>query len=315
MRVVALSLAVLCLLGCKEEEPGFELNERRMSELAAATCSCSDSVSNETCATSYEASLLANLLPQVQAGRVQANTALWNDCIAELRACEVPDVCEDLFTGTIPENGECIGTEECAPGLRCVADDPTDEMCGTAGTCEEIETFERGERCDREGRCEGNNVCGIATSGDHEGELVCRRPIEKGDPCPVEELGQEGTLLCEAGTTCVPDGDEVICGDPVAAGDACSYGAGLDSVGFAKCANGNFCNPATGVCEPFDFPPGADIGEDCEMRTDCLPGLVCVDDECSRPLPNGSECNGEDQCAAECVDDHCAPLYVACGTQ
>lgn len=341
MRAVVLSLIVLCVLGCKEKEEGFELNERRMAELASATCSCSDSVSNDTCAIAYGASLANDLLAQVKAGRVQVDTKLWADCIAELRACKAPDVCERLFIGTIPEDGECISTQECAPGTRCVPKDPTEEKCAAAGKCEAIEKFERGERCTLEGECEGDDICGVDLSSDGgepdedddagaeasdpdagaagDGDdapsqaFVCQKPLDKGDVCPVSQPG--GTNLCEAGTSCVPDDGKIVCGDPVAAGKPCTFGPGLEAAGFAKCTNGNFCNPASGVCEPFDFPDGSDIGEDCEMRSDCLPGLVCVDDECARPLPNGSACDGDDQCAAQCFDEHCAPTYVACGIQ
>jgi hypothetical protein len=348
MRSVSLLVALVCVLGCKGEEESFELNARRIAELAAATCSCSDSVPNTTCAIAYGASLQANLLPQVQAGRVRLDSARWIDCIAELTDCKAPDACEKLFTGTVLENGACVSSQECAAGLRCVAEDAADEQCPSAGTCEEIETFERGERCDREGKCEGDDICGVGTprgdAGDEPsgafpdddagsdeaedagvdagaepvpaaGDLVCRKPIEKGDPCPVQQLGEEGTRLCEEGTGCVPDGDDIVCGDPVAAGEACTYGFGTDSIGVSRCAKGHRCDAASGVCVAFDFPKGGDIGEDCDEMQPCLPGFVCIDDECASPLPNGSECESDDQCAAECFDERCAPTYVACGIQ
>lgn len=343
MRAVfaVLLLVSICLLGCKEEKESFELNGRRIAELASATCSCSDSVSNQTCAIAYEASLNANLLAQVQAGRIRVDGALWNDCISELRACEEPGACEKVFTGTVLEKDACVTSQECAAGLRCVADDASDERCPSLGTCEEVETFERGDACDRDGRCEGDDVCGVATSGqepddpdqaDEDGgtelgdedagvaepegqaELICRKPLEKGDPCPVDALGQEGALLCEAGTSCVPDGDEVVCGDPVEPEEPCTYRIESRSIARAPCAKGYQCDAAgSGLCKPFDFPKGGDIGEDCDKMQPCLPGLVCIDDECASPLPNGSACDSDDQCAAECFDERCAPTYVACG--
>jgi hypothetical protein len=341
MRVALLLVVPLLVLGCKEKEESFELNARRIAELASATCSCSDSVSNQTCAIAYGASLEANLLSQVQAGRIRLDSARWNDCIAELSGCKAPDACEKLFTGTVLENGECVSSQECGAGLRCVPEDATDEQCPSAGTCEEIEIFERGERCDREGQCEGGDICAVPSSGSRDdagepsvdpdddagvdeaidagadpvplGNLICRKPIEKGDPCPVGELGEAGLRLCEPSTSCVPDGDDLVCGDPVAAGQPCTFGFGLDSVGFSRCETGHQCDPSSGVCIPFDFPKGADIGEDCDKMQPCLPGLVCIDDECARPLPNGSECDDDDQCAAECFEERCAPTYVACG--
>lgn len=347
MRAVFLSFVLLSALGCKEEQKGFELNGRRIAELAAATCSCSDSVSNQTCAIAYEDSLNAALLAQVNAGRVRVNGAIWSDCIAELRECPpVADVCEKLFEGALQENDACASNQECGKGLRCVPGNSDDAMCAATGTCEQIELVERGDRCDRTGQCEGDDVCGIAMSradagtgsgadaaadsgseldedagddssddvapGGGEGELVCQKPLERGDACPIEALGIEGTMLCEAGTACVPDGAEVVCGRPIAAGERCAFAVG-DMQSAGPCKSGNFCNPASGVCEPFDFPEGAELGEDCEVRSDCLPGLTCIDDECARPLANGSECDGDDQCAAHCFDGECAPTYVACG--
>jgi len=342
MRVVCSLFAVLCVLGCKEKQEGFELNERRIAELEALLLSCSDSVSNETCTISYEDSLKAGLLAQVNAGRIQVNGDLWLECITELRECAlVADVCERLFVGTRGEDAECASSQECAPGFRCVPGNPDDPKCAGTGTCEAIETFERGERCDRVGECEGDDVCGMTASGapvggdedagaepddgadagdsgaapdDGAGELMCRKPLERGDLCPIEALGIEGTLLCEPGTACVPDGEQVVCGRPIATGERCAFAIGATQ-SAGPCKSGNFCNPASGVCEPFDFPQGADLGEDCEMRSDCLPGFVCIDDECARPLPNGSECDGDDQCAAHCLDGQCAPTYVACGLQ
>jgi len=341
MRVVSLVLVVLCVLGCKEEQEGFELNDRRIAELAAATCSCSDSVSNQTCTISYEDSLKAGLLAQVKAGRVRVNSELWVECIAELRECPlVADVCERLFEGTLAEDAECASHQECARGFQCVPGNPDDAKCAGTGTCEKVETFERGERCDRAGKCEDDDVCAMTASsapigGDEDAgaepdegadagegaapvpsgsELTCQKPLERGDLCPIEALGIEGTLLCESGTACVPDGEQVACGRPIAVGERCAFAIGATQ-SAGPCKSGNFCDPASGLCEPFDFPDGADLGEDCEKRSDCLPGLLCIDDECTRPLPNGSECDGDDQCAAHCFDGQCAPTYIACGLQ
>ena len=140
-----------------------------------------------------------------------------------------------------------------------------------AGTCEEIETFERGERCDLEGRCDRNNdVCGVATSGDDEGELICRKPIAMGDPCPIEDFGIEGTQLCERGAACAPDGDDILCAEPLEEGEPCFYTVG--EVSGAGLCKGTFCDPVSGVCTPFPFPEGAELGDDCEMARDCQPG-------------------------------------------
>lgn len=319
MRVVlVVSWLLVGLLGCKEEEEAFELNARRIGELANATCSCSDSVSVETCTASLNASLNASLLPQVQAGRVRVDGALWADCIAERLECDPTSrACEDLFEGTLEEGDGCdVSGEECAPGLRCVADDPEADECAVAGTCEEIETVKRGARCDPTGRAgerckERGDVCAIATSGDDEGELVCREPLEEGDACPIEDFGGAALSLCERGTACAPDGDEIVCKGPLDEGEACAFPAGPLS-GAGLCKSGTFCDPASGVCAPFPFPEGAEEGDDCEATPDCQPGLVCIDDECEQPRPNGGECDNDEQCAASCHEGVCAVAHVAC---
>jgi len=315
--VVGLCWVLVSLLGCKEEDEPFELNARRIGELANATCACSDSVSIQICTDSLVGSLTASLLPQVESGRVRVDGALWGDCIAERLECDpTSSACEDLFEGTLEEGAACdVTSEECAPGLRCIADDPDADECSLAGTCEEIESFEHGERCEPTGRCKDRkDICGVATSGDDEGELICRRPLEEGDACPIEDFGMLGTGLCERGTACAPDGDAVVCTEPLDELEPCFYTVG-DVGGVALCKSGAFCDPAGGVCRRFSFPEGAAKGEDCDVTAECQPGLACIDDECATALPNGSDCDSDEQCAASCHEGTCAPAYVACDLQ
>jgi len=326
MRAVLVLLFACCfVLGCEEKkQAGFELNARRIAELAGAVCSCSDSISNTSCAESYNDILQAKLVAQVEAGRVKLDSARWGDCIAQLRACDTtPRACDGVFAGALQEGDACDAAaaaiafgEECADGLRCEADDPDDDdVCALKGSCVEIEMYEHGEACELLGACEDeDDICGVDTSGDEEGD-ICRSPIEKGDPCPVEEFGLAGSLLCATGLGCVPNDDaEIVCGKPLAQGTVCTYMVG-DFAGVAPCVAGTYCNPTTTTCDAYDFPPGAELGEDCEVRADCLPGLTCLDDECARPLPNGSACDGEDQCVAYCVDEACVPGFEACDLQ
>ena len=81
------------------------------------------------------------------------------------------------------------------------------------------------------------------------------------------------------------------------------------------CNSGTFCHPASGACAPFPFPAGAEEGGECEATMDCQPGLVCIDGACTGPLPNDSECEDDEQCAASCHEGVCAPAYVACDLQ
>jgi hypothetical protein len=320
MRAV-LGFSLLSLLGCKEEEGTFELNARRIGELANATCACSDSVSVLTCVESLSGRLNASLLPQVQASRVRVDGALWADCIAERRECDrTSRSCEDLFEGTLEKGASCdFLAEECAPGLHCVPEDPQadprDGVCALAGTCEELDTFEHGEPCEPTGRCEDrDDICGVATSGDEEGELICRAPLEEGDACPVEDFGPLGIGLCEPGTACAPDGDEIVCSQPLEEGKACAFMVG-EVIAAGSCKSGTYCDMASGMCTRFPFPEGAEKGDECEATTDCQPGLACIDDECGSPLPNGSECDEDEQCAASCHEGVCTASHIACDLQ
>lgn len=313
--VVVLSVASLWVLGCADEEaPSFELNARRVAELASATCSCSDSVSKDTCAASYQEQLQASLVAQVEAGRVSVDGTRWADCLAELNGCDpTPSACDAVFKGTRAEGASCFDDSECAAGLHCEpASADAGVECATVGECVETEKIARGDRCQPMDVCEErNDVCGVATSGDDEGEHVCRTRLDKGDACPVEDYGLDALSLCKRGTGCLPDGDEIVCAVPAEEGEPCSFMVD-DQRQQGPCKSGLFCNGVSGVCERFAFPEGEDVGGECDTRADCLPGLVCLADECARPLPNGSECDDDDQCVAFCVDGHCAPGFVAC---
>jgi len=335
----------LFVWACTDEQEPFELNARRIAELARATCSCSDSVSVEACARPYEASLNASLLPQIEAGRVRVEGSHWADCIAERAACSpTARACDELFAGAVEKGKACdVSSAECAAGLRCVVEDPDAKSCAIVGTCRAIEMFEHDERCEPSGRCEDErDICGVATSGEDEGEMICRRPLREGAACPLAELGAAGSQLCERGTACAPDrrvdrdedageeaaaGDseddseddseataEIVCRGPLDEGEPCFFQVG-EVAGVGLCRSGTFCDSAIGVCARFPFPEGNELGEACESTRDCQPGLACIDDECAHLLLNGSECEQDAQCAALCFKGECASSIVACKLQ
>lgn len=126
----------------------------------------------------------------------------------------------------------------------------------------------------------------------------CRAAAAEGDPC--------GTAVDPLATYLRIDMDQAR--PPCAAGfcdrQRCraSKPVGERCRASVQCADGARC--AKGTCIEGAV---AQAGEPCGGG-DCAPGLRCVVGQCTAPKPIGALCKRHADCAAGCVDGHCAQV-------
>jgi hypothetical protein len=189
--------------------------------------------------------------------------------------CHAPGICDDDHCFMKGGAGSvCLGDDQCQAGTRCVM-----------GTC-------------REPGVEG----AICTSFAH-----CVPPLSCDEgicgPCLVQQASDECTAPCcedadcKGGLYCIVGKCRPVGGD----GDICSLNMDCHSelCEASKCVGGG---------PPAKCPKK--MGEGCEASDDCQPGLKCISNRCSTPIPDGGKCELTDACDKGLVCKHtsqCAP--------
>ena len=229
------------------------------------------------------------------------------DCCDPVAGCLGKECGDDGCGGTC---GSCaLPNYDCESGSCVCQPACVDKQCGLDGC---------GGSC---GECLDGKKCVLAT-------CVCK-PEESKDCCGdnvcwFDSCGVQGAVAnqCEFGCTdgvcdnCVPDCDDVVCGD-----DGCGESCGECPAAQEECVNGaRVCQPA---CEEFacgDDGCGGDCGTCPGLQDQCLDGLcacvpACDGIQCGTDGCGGScgECSGQDLCeAGTCV---CQPACAGkeCG--
>ncbi len=104
-------------------------------------------------------------------------------------------------------------------------------------------------------------------------------------------------------------------------GDECAYDSDCERANRETCvgANDDVDPPTTGICEgPSDEEARlrAELGDSCNINSDCTEGLVCRSGTCDRPTGNdpadvinggGSICTDDNDCSGslECISGTC----------
>lgn len=260
---------------------------------------------------------LDEMAKSVDAGRMAYDAGLAGDCLHAIRsaACadiagvfeNMPDECENVFSGLVAKDGDCYREAECAAGLYCdqsVSDcpgqclpykslgdscsggdcDPDVADCDfQQGVCAELAGS--GEICDYVG-CRESLVC----DSDND-PAVCIAPASAGSAC-------SSTRGCDAGLQCV--GGK--CAGPAGAGQACDIGADFSNILFA-CRPGYYCDAdivhqqSAGTCLA---KKGS--GSECILFYECTANLLCIGMQlnqqthevtpgsCGKPLGVGAPC-------------------------
>ena len=274
------------------------------------------------------------LIDAVNAGRIVYDAAAARACIdtvrsgcsASLGGADFDGACDDVFSGTIAEGGDCWFDSECAPGLGC------DFASGTCpGACA---PGAGGFICDTT-PCSEDEECFYPDGGTTP---RCVTPMlgadaAEGQPCGLVEEGAESVTrrACAPGLWCTGNASTIgTCRAPIAAGAPCT------SEGD-RCVDGHFCAGGScravtivrtpggpcdeamlQICDPLlrlECQSGACVeitdgnaGSPCRggdfSETTCDEGLVCHRDTmtCGAPKSAGAGCESDDECASGSCD-------------
>jgi hypothetical protein len=215
-----------------------------------------------------------------KAGKAHYDGAAARACLdatknKDCAATSTPAVCDQVFTGTVPNGARCINDVVCVPGSFCAR--PTSDTAPCDGTCTPADTL-----CNKDSQCTGGRVCDWSMStvtsmgtcanpvapgaaeqscGTNNGcapglycssTSVCTAPAHAGEPCN----GARNGFPCADALLCVrsADGTSSTCMAAAAKGEACATtgqcGGPLTSLG---------CDPTSHVC--VDLPSsGACLG-------------------------------------------------------
>lgn len=281
------ALAVALGFGCV---PAERYEEERLRAICSFYVECGDYPDVDLCLEiEFPAGGDGYLESAVAAGRIRYDAGEGRGCIKAIEDLRctyredadalVASACKDVFEGTVPPEGECLDTRDCAGDSVC-GFDPTcvaaDACC--PGHCRFLgDRAEIGEDCGSRG-CVDGAVC--AFDGD---DFTCVATPRIGESC--ELTGECGVLAyCS---------DDDVCVGLKGEGGACQY-------------NGQ-CTPP-GYC---DFDPEAQLGhcrhpaadgEACDITLDeraCLSvDHFCdpIGSHCERRRGPGESCLGSDQC-------------------
>jgi hypothetical protein len=275
---------------------------------------------------------ILDIIAAVEGGTVNYDAKAGYKCIQEQEAytCEEfgkrdPEICQEVFTGTIAEGDACELHPECLSGY-----------CDTTQDCPGVCTpkVSVGQACDLDAECEPFTRCvrdtcqrwtGSLASGDdcdpgdddwcaeglfcHEDLEVCETQVAIGDPCEAA-----GGSECVFGAICVGDGEgnttcveltieesqDAVCDNRM--GIMCAMYAGL------SCRIDNF-EELTGTCVPSPGPGDTcfEAGQEMAM-TQCsffdmlycdVPPDYQSDGSCVPLKEDGDPCTGDD-CLGSC---------------
>lgn len=196
---------------------------------------------------------------------------------------DLPAVCREALSGTVPTGGECDIDAECSGLARCQIDGST-----CPGTCAPLSSA--GVACTRNDDCALGLICSSATSH-------CATPAAEGEQCEGGSAEQ-----CASGLLCIGSSDEKkVAGKCATAaqaltqkeGESCSLDEGPWCVQGLACVVDSV-TPATYTCHDI-----AAAGGTCgiALPSECPTGQYC-------PLNFGDLVLGK-------LTANCAPLPIA----
>jgi hypothetical protein len=310
VRVVFLSQALLAA-GCGgAAAPGSvgEFYERAFAALCRWAVGCGSYPDVATChATLAFDSDVATVQAYVDSGRVRYDAAKAAGCIAYYErvfgsACRLSaivntgteaQVCQEVFTGTVPDAGACFIDEECVSG-GCQLADPAclrSQQC-CPGTCEaRVEPTPVGGDCSVTGICVPGSSCTTPIGGTTR---ICTVPSTvRGTPCTA-------TAHCASPLYCNLDLTTLMgtCEPLSATGQPCNPD------GLLPCDDGrDYCDQATATCTRR-----GGVGSACDpAQPHCLALARCVGTTCvanaaeggACAATNGPDCLGNLECSAQ----------------
>lgn len=211
--------------------------------------SCVDQVASASCDLTDEVQRGLSLLPQ--------------------RA--LPEVCGQIFTGTLHAGEACTSGAECT-SLRCQIQPCSDACC--PGTCvgdAAPAIAKAGESC-QQARCASGTFCNAANA-------TCTALKPAGSTCASQEE-------CDYGAACLRSGTAFTCIKLPHSGETCT----------------DFCTDFGAICDPTTKKCVNVVlgGETCRgqgFQSDCSALYSCDAGRCNAGLALGAQCTADDHCA------------------
>lgn len=232
--------------------------------------------------------------------------------------CEEDVQCSEGACEVDPSGARICCTENCGPGLICLADGSRCVECaeGEPVRCEGATAVRcvSGSRqrqacpngCAEGVGCSDRAPIGFPCSGvECVSGAVCQNDVAGARRCCSRDCAAEGKVCAENGSCICPPGQTAAGNDCLLQrGDPCGTGAAQCGAGLA-CVDGVCCDDACdGACERCNVP--GSVGQcafDSRDTNGCLAGEQCVArDDCRLGLRE--RCSG----AGDCVSNNCASL-------
>lgn len=192
------------------------------------------------------------------ASNAKFNQAAADACLDALEgwACtaDEPDVCDNVFTGTVKSGGACDTSADCAAPVSGGVTCHVDGSAGSQGVCKLEPVPAAGQPCGSEAFTATEHFVCEEDAKLHCSSGVCEKKPAVGQPC-------QGYPGCAPGAYC----NQGTCEALAAVGESC---------GSVSCVEGAFCD-VDATCEKKKAP-----GEACQSYEECQAGCDAGTGKC-----------------------------------
>lgn len=254
-----------------------------------------------------------NVIAAAQAGLIAYDGNAATTCLTQLTAScdrtaaarDYPAACDQVFTGTVGDQGACEISQECIGGY-CQLTGCTTSCCpGTCfGAMPPPPRPALGESCMMNTSCV-DSYCDTST-------YTCVALAAPGSTCNGDEQ-------CQIGSICVSTSCTLLASE----GDACTQPSDCRNIGD-RCASDHTCEryaltgemcPIGDECTPYDrcvagaCVHGPMVGDSCAATGECVDASYCdqTTQKCTALLGDGATCMTGQQCQSSVCDTTMTP--------
>jgi len=310
MRSIILA-AILCAAACGSDDggpiPSDDLSNAVFSSVCNQYVACGVIDDTATCLQLFgDESVDQDLVAAVHAGKVIYHSDKAGECLAGFgSSCDrtrffgtESDACDQTFTGTVGEGGQCAIKEECI-SQDCDVPSCPDACC--QGTCvggTPPVKSQVGGPCDSSSDC-SQSYCDFNSS-------TCAPYKPLGSACQGSNECAQGGCLSQM-CTLLPDTGQA-CGTATTAacrniGDVCSTTSmTCVKVGLSgdPCTSERDCSELYYCDTTMHCKVGPLLGDPCTGQ--CAGASYCDGTSCVARKPNNSTCQGDEECTSHNCD-------------